>query len=390
MTRDTDVPDSRSATILISAAEPSADLHAAGLIRAYRAIDPGVRFVGIAGPKMRDAGCESLCDMTQHAAMLLSIWKVAPKALAAIRKCRELVQRERIDLAVVVDSPTMHLPLAKHMKRAGVGVLYYIAPQLWAWGEFRMKRLRSRVDRLAVILPFEEAYFRRHGFVADYVGNPLFDELENRVIDSDAVSDLRSKGKPLISIFPGSRVHVVEEVFDGQLDVAAAIATQFENAHFCISVANERVGQIITQRLNGFKPAHSLHRSQNGELFTASDLALIASGTTTLEAAYYHTPMIVMYNASRVGYHLLARWFINCPYYSLVNILADREIVPEFMPFYKSTRPIADAALRLLNSPNEATEMRQALAGAIDPMVKTGGAANTARIAREMIQSQTP
>lgn len=377
-----------SPTIFISAAEPSADLHAAGLIRAYRAVDPDARFAGIAGPLMRDAGCRGLYDMTAHAAMLAGAFKVVPRALAAIRLSKRYLVQNDVDLAVVVDSPTLHIPLTRHARRAGTPVLYYIAPQLWAWGEHRIRRLRARVDRLAVILPFEEDYFCKRGLRADYVGNPLFDELTARSIDEVLVDRLRARGTPLIVILPGSRRHVVQEVFAGQLDVARAIARRFDGAHFCVSVANDRVEPVIREQLAGFTPPHSLHHQQNGALFCAADLALIASGTATLEAAFYHIPMIVMYNTTRVGYHLIGRWFINCRYYSLVNILAGREAVPEFMPFYRSTQPIVARALRLLESPEELARMRRELAEVLDPLIKTGAAANTAAIMRQMITGE--
>lgn len=378
----------RSKTIFISAAEPSADLHAAALIRAYRLLDPAVRFAGIAGPKMRDAGCEGLYDMTAHAAMLGGVFRVVPKALAAIRQSRRFVQSHDVDLAIVVDSPTLHLPLAKHIKRAGVPVLYFIAPQIWAWGKNRIGKLRRRADRLAVILPFEQDFFSQQGMNAQYVGHPLFDELTRRSLDREKIERIRSSGQPRIAILPGSRAHVVEEVFAGQLEVAAAIARRLDGAHFCISVANDRVAPLIDQRLKGFTPSYSLHHGHNGEVLSACDLALIASGTITLEAAYYHIPMIVMYNASRVVYELIGRWIINCQHLSLVNILAGREIVPEFMPYFRTTEPIIKEALRLLESKDELDRVRTELNELMTPMVKTGASANAARIAFDMVEKR--
>ena len=377
----------RGPLVFISAAEPSADLHGANLIRAVRRRDPEVRFVGVAGPCMRQAGCDAIYDMTAHAAMAGGILKVIPQALGLLRACKRYFKQHAVDLAVLIDSPTLNLPIAKRARRAGAGVLYYIAPQVWAWAEGRVRRVRARVDRLAVILPFEEDFFRGHGIEARYVGHPLFDTLVERKIDADEVQRLRARGSPVISILPGSRAHVASEVFGGQWEVAQAISARFAGAHFCISVANERTRPIIESRLAGTSLRHSLHSGENGALLTASDLALVASGTATLETAFYHAPMIVMYNASPFWYHVVGRWFIKTRHLSLVNILAGRELVPEFMPYYRSTQPIIAKALELLESEEALKQMRADLAQIVAPLAKTGAADNTADIVMEMLCS---
>ncbi|NOX58659.1 MAG: lipid-A-disaccharide synthase [Planctomycetes bacterium] len=366
--------------VFVSAAEQSADLHGANLIRATQQADPNVRFIGVAGPMMREAGCEAIDDMTAHAAMAGGIIKVVPKALSVLRNCKRCFREEPIDLCLVIDSPTLNLPVAKHAKAAGVPVLYFIAPQVWAWAERRVKRVKARVDKLAVILPFEEAFFRGHGLDAEYVGHPLFDVLENRTIDARRLAELQSLGQPIVAILPGSRAHVVQEVFPGQIEVALAITEKFPRAHFCISVANERTRPIIESKLDGTGLSFGLHDGENGEVLTAADLALVASGTSTLETAYYHTPMIVMYNGSRLGYHLVARWLISTKQLALINIIAGREMVPEFMPFYRSTKPISAKAIELLSDEGKLAAMRDDIAQTISPLIKTGAVKNAATV----------
>ena len=163
--------------IFISAAEPSADLHAAALIEATTAMCPSVRFVGVAGPRMVEAGCHAIFDMTRHAAMLLGVIGAVGRASRMMRISDECLRRFPFKAAVVVDSPMLHLPLAGRAQAAGVPVLYYIAPQLWAWGAGRMHKLRNRVEAVAAILPFEEAYFRGQGVPATFVGHPLIERL---------------------------------------------------------------------------------------------------------------------------------------------------------------------------------------------------------------------
>lgn len=385
-TNPLDSGESHGPLVFISAAEPSADAHGAALIRATRRIRPEIRFVGIAGPAMQAEGCWPIFDMTQHAAMLLGVVKAVPQALRLLKTTKEHLQEYDFSAAVVIDSPTLNLPIALRAKKAGLPVLYYIAPQLWAWGEFRTARVRKRVDRLAVILPFEQEFFRGHNIDATFVGHPLGDVLASQQPDAELTARIKSSGEPTIAILPGSRKHVAEEVFSGQLEVAAQIARQFKNAHFGVSVANDRVAGVIDDQMAGADLALTTYpREQNPSLLAAADLVLVASGTATLEVAFYGKPMIVMYNGSRLLYQLVGRWLLKTPHLSLVNILARKELVPEFMPYYTSTKPIADKAIDLLSSPESLASMSAELTDLITPLKKTGASEKTARMLLDMM-----
>jgi len=373
--------------IFISAAEPSADLHGASLIRAVHKIEPGARFVGIAGPAMADAGCFTLHDMTRRSAMLVSALRNVGEGFKVLSITRRHFRRYRFSAAVLIDSPMLNLPLAKVAKAHRVPVLYYIAPQVWAWARYRVRRVRRRVDKMAVILPFEERFFREHRIDATYVGHPLFDTLAKRRPDRALQQTLRQSGEPVVALIPGSRGHVVDAVFPGQLAVARSIAERYPGAFFPISVANDSVRRTI-ERLAGESGLHcATYHGKNGDLLEAADLVLVVSGTSTLEVAYYHKPMVVMYNGSRLVYHLLARWLISTPHLSLVNILAGRELVPEFMPYYTSTEPIARCALDLLDSPDKQQTMSRELADLLAPIVKSGAPANAAAILLDMLNT---
>ena len=171
--------------IFISAAEASGDLHGASLIRAVHRQCPQARFVGVAGPKMSEAGCKSIFDMTRHAALLLGALEAVGRAYTMLETSDRHLRRYPFDAAVVIDSPTLHLPLAGRAQGLGIPVMYYIAPQLWAWGAYRIHKVRNRVDRLAVILPFEESYFRDRGVNAGFVGHPLVEQIAEQVVDED-------------------------------------------------------------------------------------------------------------------------------------------------------------------------------------------------------------
>ena len=371
--------------ILISAAEPSADLHGASLVREIVRILPAVEFVGLGGPLLRDAGCVTLGDLTGQASMLLGTLRLAGRAWKLLRRLDRLLAEQPCDLGVVIDSPMLHLPLARRLKHRGIPVLYYIAPQIWAWGEYRHKKLARRVNRIAAILPFEPAYFQARGIRADYVGHPLFDVLARRTVDPDFVSRLRRDGGPVVVLMPGSRRQVVAEVLPGQLEVCRQLARRFKEARFLLSVAGDPVRDPVESRLAACGLDVEPHQDRNGELLTAADLVLVASGTATLEVAYYRKPMIVMYNHSRWGYELLGKRLIATEHLSLPNIMAGRRIVPEFMPYYRSPDPIAARAAEMLSTPQTLARISRELDELMTPLVKTGASANTARIVAEML-----
>lgn len=365
-------------TFFISAAEPSADVHGESLIRAVRAKSPDAQFIGVAGPRMVEAGCEAIFDMSRHSAMLLDAIGAAGKAMAMFQAVGRQLRSRGFDAAVVIDSPTLHLPLSLRLKAAGIPVLYYIAPQLWAWGKYRVHRLRERADKVACILPFEEKFFRDEGVDARFVGHPLTDALAARTIDTSVVEKFRRAGSPFITLLPGSRRAVVERMLPDQLEVARRIANAYPHAVFGVSVANPQVEPIIRAGVARASLKVHIHAGEPGELIQAADLVLVTSGTTTLEVAYHEKPMIVMYRASTLFYHALARWMIYTPHLSLPNILANRRIVPEFMPVYRSIVPIADEAIALLRDDPRRLQMSADLARIVAPLRDNSASEKTA------------
>lgn len=373
--------------IFISAAEPSGDRHAASLIREIRRICPEATFFGVAGPAMQAAGCEPIDDLSHRAAMLLGAVRLVGHAYRLLGRVQRLLRTDGADLAILVDSPTLHLPMAKRIKPTGCPVLYYIAPQLWAWAPWRINRVRRRVDRLAAILPFEEDYFRTRGVDARYVGHPLIEQLRSEKLDSTAIQAFQNQGKPIIACCPGSRRHVVHEVLPGQIEVARKIADRYPNALFLFVAANTNAEETIRAAVAHESFATRVEVNRNGEILAAADLALCASGTATLEVAFHGVPMVVMYNGSKWGYRLIGRWLIRTPHLCLVNILAGHSVVPEFMPYYTSTEPIARHALTLLEDQTRRTTTKVELEAIIDSLGTARAATKTAKMALDMIKT---
>lgn len=378
--------------VFISVAEDSADVHAAALVRAAATHLPDCTFYGLTGPRLRALGVPTTFDFASHAAMLAGVVGVIQKARAAVRAVLAEWRRTPPDLVVLMDSPELHLHLAKHAKRMGLPVLYYIAPQTWASRAGRNRRIARDIERLACILPFEEAYFRRHLIWADYVGHPLFETLRNEQADEELVTRLRSSGRPLVAVLPGSRRHVIDAMLPLQLDVVRRMRTaglQLDVAVSC--VAPDRLSQIRKHvYASGF--AAEVLVNENASLLTAADLVLVASGTATLHVAHYRKPMVVMYHAGgalRVPYQLLGRFVIRLPHLSLVNILAGARIVPEFMPFIQDTAPIAEVAGQLLQDETWRGTMVRQIEEVVAPLEGTAASATVCGMIRQMLRGRS-
>ncbi|MCG3137847.1 MAG: Lipid-A-disaccharide synthase [Phycisphaerae bacterium] len=372
--------------VFISAAEPSADLHASALIRAIHQLDWRIDFCGIAGPKMREAGCRGIFDMTAHSAMLTAVIRHLHHGIKMLLSSYQELKSKKYHAAVVVDSPILNIWIAGIAKHFGVNTLYYIAPQRWAWsGSVSISLLKAWVERIACIWPFEEPYYRSYGMVANYVGHPLFAQLAQREPEQIVIERLKSKGWPVIAIFPGSRRHVAQENFPAQLKICGKLSLRFPELRVLVSIANNQVREVVEQVLRQTPAPVELLENQNPEILRAADLALVVSGTATLEVAFHRTPMIVMYNATRL--YQLIRWIINVRYFSLPNILAGRELVPEFMPYYRSIRPIVQRATELLDDPLARSRMSDDLGRLVEPFVSTSASENTAKLLIDMLEN---
>jgi lipid-A-disaccharide synthase len=373
--------------VFITVAEVSGDLHAAELIRSLRLLDPEIQIEGFGGPQMAAAGANILHETTTGAAMTqhgifraVEVWKL-------LKQAKQIYQDRKPDLQICVDSSAMNLHFAKAAKEAGVPVFYYIAPQLWASREGRMKKVQAYVDRLACILPFEEEYFRKHGVNATFVGHPLFDELPpNR---STVPPDHPPEG-PVIGIIPGSRKSKAN--LPHLLDVAKKIRIVFPRARFLVPTtpgANDYVADTIDNEpgLGSSRGTFTVEQNAFDKFIPQCDLCITKSGTSTLHVAAWNVPMIVVYRINPILWNLVGRWVVKTKKIALVNILAgQKELVPEFIPWYGSNDSVADCAIDLLKHPAKLDAQRAKLAGLIKSIEKPGASMNAARLAMELIQ----
>jgi lipid-A-disaccharide synthase len=400
----------RPRRVFITVAEVSGDRHAAQLIRAIKEIDPEVIIEGLGGPEMAAAGAVIHRNTVTRAAMGIRGALRAFEVYGMLRWARRHFDRHRPDVWVGVDSPSMNFHFARAAKERGIPTMQYVAPQLWAWAEWRMKKLRRWVDRLACILPFEEAYFRRHGVNATFVGHPLFDQLPPGRGGTPGDNGDRAARPPVIGLLPGSRRGEAEANFPRMLDVARQVLEAFPGASFLVptTVATDPVvrAALETQgtaakqadghavqapRLNGeVLGAHiQVGRDAFDQMVPRCDLCLTVSGTATLHVAGFGVPMIVVYHGSRLLWNLVGRWLLRTRTYALVNVLAAgspeqadpaHHAVPEFIPWFGPTEPAARMAIAYLQEPQRLAEQRRRLETVVRTLDRPGASANAARM----------
>lgn len=347
----------RPTRVFLSVGESSGDLHAANLIAALRELDPTIQTEGLGGDKMAAAGCR-LYRNVLHSAMFHKIFAEIGSFLRVLVGMDRQFADDPPDVLVVIDSPGSNFPLARRAQSRGIPVLYYIPPQLWAWGKWRIRKLRNRVSRVACIFPFEEAMYRGAGVPVRFVGHPLLDPIAAELA-KPTPAGVFGPGSPRIGILPGSRTQEIDSLLPAMLETAAAIRGKFPSAEFALGPARDSLRPRIDARVaaSGLPVRMGLAY----DIMRTADLVLIASGTATLETALLGTPMIILYHVNPL-FSLVGKALIRTPFVGLPNVVAGRAIVPEFAPVLPPTAVIAAAALEILQSPERQAAIRADLA----------------------------
>jgi lipid-A-disaccharide synthase len=369
--------------IFLSAAEPSADAHCAGLISALGKNGQKIEFVGVGGPKMAGAGCILLESTVGRAAMIYKAFAQVAHFYELIKRINRFLRTNDVDLVVVCDSPSFNFHVAKAAKKAGIKTLFYVAPQLWAWGGWRIGKLRRCCDKLCCLLPFEQDWFSRRGVEAVFVGNPLLDELEIDLAHYRRYQSFKLENARF-AIMPGSRPAEIDSLWRPMQQIALRLKHKCPGATFVtVAVDSEREQILRAAQLLGFECQYVIDSVHNAA--RAADFSIVASGSATLEVAAAGCPMVIMYQSSRILWHLVGRWLVTSRHLSLVNILSGKELVPEFMPYFGSIDPILRAIERLLEDRDELARMSKSLAKLTEPLAGKKAREEVARIALEML-----
>jgi lipid-A-disaccharide synthase len=365
----------RRIKLAIVAGEASGDLHAASALQELKKIAPGIETFGIGGDLLakqgmklvhhaREMGIVGLFNVLRHLGMFRRIF----------RDLIETIEKEKPDAVLLVDYPDFNLRVAKKCKEMGIRVVYFISPQIWAWRRGRVRHIAEYVDHMVVIFPFEEEFYRGHDVRVTYVGHPIIDQLAML---------RRAKPKPgvtRVALLPGSRRREVDDLLPAMIDAVEILRGDRKVEPFIVqapTIEHEHLEEILRAK-NAQIPILPHDR---GEAMSAADIALSSSGTATLECAVLGTPVVVMYRLGTAT-HWLARRLVRLPYFSLVNIVAGHEVVPELLQHEVTGEKVA-AAARTLLEPDRSSRLK----GELDEIRRKLGQPGASRRAAEAIMA---
>ena len=339
----------------IVANEPSGDILGAGLIRELRKLRVDIQFEGVAGPLMLAEGCRTLVPMERLSVMgLVEVLKHLPELLFIRRSLVRHFRENPPDLFVGVDAPDFNIGLEQHLRRAGIPTIHYVCPTVWAWRPKRVKKLRSAAELVLSIFPFEKAFLDEHHVPSRYIGHPLADEIPvqtdraaaRRVLDLDP-------DKMTLALLPGSRMSEIEALSGCFLDTARRCEQRESGLQFVAPFVNDRTSEAFESIRQARAPELNIRSVRDSrEALIASDIVLTASGTATLEALLLKRPMVVAYRLNALTYWIVNRFnLVKTPFIAMANLLAGKEIAPEFVQESATPEALADAVTELIRSP---------------------------------------
>jgi lipid-A-disaccharide synthase len=350
--------------VLISAGEASGDLYAGALVGALRHRRPDLEFFGCAGPRMQKAGVRAVVDAQSLAVVgLVEVLMHIPRIYGEYRKLLDAARKERPQVAILTDSPDFHLRVARKLKKLGIPVLYLVAPQVWAWRKGRLPMMRRVIDHLLCIFPFEPEFFARHGISAEYIGHPLTRLVKastgrGEILRSFGISD----DAPVVVLLPGSRTGEAARHLPVLLEAVERLKKAAKTQpHFILAVPPGTIpsGSNFRQRISS--ASIQLLEGKTWDALVSADVALAASGTVTIEACLLGTPMVTFYRVTNLSWWM-GKALVRVPFFSMVNLVAGREVVPELIQDRMTPEALSQEALALLENEDMREKMRRNLA----------------------------
>jgi lipid-A-disaccharide synthase len=370
--------EDESMTIYFVAGEVSADNHGAALMRSLRALDPELKFIGRGGPQMHQVAGADFRNWIGDAAVL-GLWEVLRKYgyfREQFRQTLSEIQESKPDAVVLIDYPGFNLRLARTLRRQSQTqkTIYYISPQVWAWNSGRIKKMTRFIDLVLCIFPFETDLYAASGLRAVFVGHPMIERLETQKVDTH-------RDPNLIGLFPGSRSREVRKIFPVMLEAARLLLQANSSLRFQVAAASEQLAEEMNKQAAD-RQYIKIVVGQTSDTMQRAWLGIVASGSATLEAAYFRTPFVLVYKVAWPTY-IAARLVVNVDYLGMPNLLAGKEVVPEFIQH--AAKP--DAIVKVVRSLMEDADARNRMISEFDAMVrKLGGSGASERAARAIIE----
>lgn len=373
----------RRESLLFVAGEASGDLHGSKVVASLGSIAPDLRVYGVGGDRMRQAGAE-LTHHVRDFAMIgfAEVVRHVPRLKAAMDDILDQVAQRGTRAAVLIDYPGFNLALARRLRAVGVRVLYYISPQVWAWGEGRVRKIARVTDRVAVILPFEKEFYARRGVSVEFVGHPLMEEPEVARPRGPRTS---ISEPPLLGLLPGSRRQEIERHLPVMAGAASILEARLGSLSVRVGTAEAADPSVLAGMLAaaGRPQEEVLDPGETHRLMRDASALLVASGTATLEAACFGTPMVVVYKMSPLT-HMLGRYLVKIPHIGLVNVVAGRKVVPELIQNSATPERMADAVVPYLTDADLAARTSSELLAVRNALGEPGASDRVARMALEL------
>lgn len=380
--------------IMIVTGESSGDLHGANLMKAVNAVSADTHFFGVGGQKMADAGCEILIPGEELAVMgIVEVLGHFPMIWRSFQRLKGLLTgAQKPDALVLIDFPDFNLRLARQAKKAGVPVLYYVSPQVWAWRKGRVKKIAAVVDSLAAIFPFEPVLYDGYDILVEYVGHPLLDEFAAVGEGGDLRHALQiPETQKIVGLFPGSRRNELRFMLATLVESAQRIHASLPEVHFLVPIANSLTIDEIQPHFSSDLPVSFVEAGHATIYDVAShcDTVLTVSGTVTLQVALAGTPMAIFYKAAPLTYEIGKR-LVRVDHFGLPNIVAGRRVVPEFLQDDANPQALAEEVLHVLNDSNYAKTMKDGLREVQDRLGEPGCSARVAGMLFDLIGHPAP
>jgi lipid-A-disaccharide synthase len=373
--------------ILIIAGEASGDLHGGNLVQAIRTVDPSISFRGVGGVHMQEAGVELLWNANEMGVVGLPGVRRLFTILQVFRLVSATLRSWQPDLVILIDYPEFNLTVAGKAKKLGIQVMYYISPQIWAWRSGRISTISQRVDRMVVILPFEEAIYKEADVKVSFVGHPLLDVI--RVKDEEAIPRsryLKNEASLLVGLLPGSRLSEISKLLPVMLDAATIITREISRVQFLVPLASTIRQEQVTSYLRERDLDLTVVENNTHEVIQMCEMIIAASGTVTLEAAILGTPLIVVYKVNPLTYWLGKR-LVQVEHVALANIVAGETVAPELIQHEVTSERIAREAMGILEDSKRQAWIRQRFSEVREKLGSPGASTRAATIALELMSS---